>query len=133
MLDAARIERYTRQSESEWLLVGSTDPDGIAVFELLLGVSGVGPRVALALLSLPLSPDLRSSFDQDEAPGVYLAAIEQMGSDHSAVPVRFAIRYRAPRGDFFAAREDGLDGSWTVSDPGFAGTESDYVISWVGK
>lgn len=32
-----------------------------------------------------------------------------------------------------AAREDGLDGYWTVSDPGFAGTESDYVISWVGK
>ncbi len=63
---------------------------------------------ALALLPLLLSPDLSSSFDQDEAPGAYLAAIEQMGSDPSSVPVRFAIRYRPPREDFFAAREDGL-------------------------
>lgn len=62
--------------ESEWLLVGSTDPDGIAVFELLLGVSGVGPRVALALLSTLDTGELRRAIVQEDivtitrAPGV---------------------------------------------------------------
>jgi nitroreductase len=32
-----------------------------------------------------------------------------------------------------AARETGLDGTWKAGDPGFGGTEAEYVISWAGK
>ncbi len=32
-----------------------------------------------------------------------------------------------------AARESGLDGSWSDSHPGIGGAETEYVISWVGK
>ncbi|PKM97535.1 MAG: hypothetical protein CVU79_07810 [Elusimicrobia bacterium HGW-Elusimicrobia-3] len=63
---------------------------------------------ALALLPLLLSPDLLSSFGQDEAPGLELSAMEQLSSDPASAPVKFTIRYRAPSEDFFAAREDGL-------------------------
>jgi outer membrane protein OmpA-like peptidoglycan-associated protein len=63
---------------------------------------------ALALLSLLLSPDLRSAFSPEEAPGLELSAMEQLASDPTAPPVKFTIRYQAPADDFFAAREDGL-------------------------
>lgn len=32
-----------------------------------------------------------------------------------------------------AVRESGLDGAWSASDPGLAGVEAEYVISWEGK
>ncbi len=32
-----------------------------------------------------------------------------------------------------AAREGGLKGAWSAADPGLAGTEAEYVISWVGQ
>ena len=32
-----------------------------------------------------------------------------------------------------AARETGLDGAWKVSEPGFGGSEAEYVVSWIGR
>lgn len=55
--------------ENELVLYGFLTEEELALFELLLGVSGVGPKVALAILSA-LSPDvLRQAVARDE-PGV---------------------------------------------------------------
>jgi len=62
--------------ENEWLLVGAADVDAIALFCQLTGVSGVGPRAALALLSVLEPAALRQAIvDEDvlalvRAPGV---------------------------------------------------------------
>lgn len=55
--------------ENELALYGFLTEEELALFELLLGVAGVGPKVALAILST-LSPDmLRQAVARDE-PGV---------------------------------------------------------------
>lgn len=55
--------------ENELALYGFLTEEELALFELLLGVSGVGPKVALAILST-LPPDmLRQAVARDE-PGV---------------------------------------------------------------
>lgn len=55
--------------ENELALYGFLTEEELALFELLLGVSGIGPKVALAILST-LSPDmLRQAVARDE-PGV---------------------------------------------------------------
>lgn len=52
--------------ENELALYGFLTEEELGVFELLLGVSGVGPKVALAILST-LSPDmLRQAVTRDE-------------------------------------------------------------------
>lgn len=55
--------------ENELALYGFLTEEELGLFELLLGVSGVGPKVALAILST-LSPDvLRQAVARDE-PGI---------------------------------------------------------------
>ena len=55
--------------ENELALYGFLTEEELALFELLLGVSGVGPKVALSILSA-LSPDaLRQAVARDE-PGI---------------------------------------------------------------
>jgi Holliday junction DNA helicase RuvA len=73
---AVTLHTHLVVRENEWLLVGAADRDAIALFGLLLGVSGVGPRVALALLSAMEPAALRAAIaDEDvttltRAPGV---------------------------------------------------------------
>lgn len=50
------LHTYLQVRETELSLYGFEDSEELAVFELLLGVSGIGPKVALSTLSA-LSPD----------------------------------------------------------------------------
>jgi len=60
------LHTYLQVREDALTLYGFEHEDELAVFELLLGVSGVGPKVALAVLST-LSPDaLRLALVNDE-------------------------------------------------------------------
>jgi holliday junction DNA helicase RuvA len=53
--------------ETELTLYGFNNEEDLALFELLLGVSGVGPKAALAILST-LSPELlQSAVSREEA------------------------------------------------------------------
>ena len=64
-----QVELFTHLHvrENDLTLYGCGSEDALALFELLLGVSGVGPRVALAMLST-LSPDsLRLAIAQGNA------------------------------------------------------------------
>ncbi len=66
--DGAQISLHTylQVREDALTLYGFSSEDELGLFELLLGVSGVGPKVALSTLST-LSPDvLRLALAQDE-------------------------------------------------------------------
>jgi Holliday junction DNA helicase RuvA len=70
--------------ETELTLFGFRDEGDLQLFELLLGISGIGPKVALAILST-LSPDLlKSAIMREEAavlqrvPGIGKKTAERM-------------------------------------------------------
>lgn len=63
--------------EQELSLFGFADSQDLALFELLLGVSGIGPRLALATLSAMPADSLRLAISQEQ-PGV-LARIPGIG------------------------------------------------------
>jgi Holliday junction DNA helicase RuvA len=62
-----RLFTHLHVRENELTLYGCTTRDELEVFNLLLGVSGVGPKMALAVLST-LSPDsLRAAIAREQA------------------------------------------------------------------
>lgn len=63
---AVTLHTYLQVREDALNLYGFASEDELAIFELMLGVSGVGPRVALATLST-LTPDaIRLALANDE-------------------------------------------------------------------
>ena len=63
------LHTYLQVREDALNLFGFAETDELTMFELLLGVSGVGPKVALATLSV-LSPDMLRSAISSEEPGL---------------------------------------------------------------
>jgi Holliday junction DNA helicase RuvA len=75
LLDAAgplggtiSLHTHLHVRENELSLYGCASEDDLALFELLLGVSGVGPKVGLALLSTLSSDEVRAAIagEQDK-------------------------------------------------------------------
>jgi holliday junction DNA helicase RuvA len=54
--DRIELHTYLQVRETELTLYGFVDPDEKQLFELLIGVTGVGPKAALSVMST-LSPD----------------------------------------------------------------------------
>ncbi|MEZ4640385.1 MAG: Holliday junction branch migration protein RuvA [Caldilineaceae bacterium] len=54
--DTVSLHTHLQVRETELSLYGFEDGEDLAIFELLLGVSGIGPKVALSTLS-SLTPD----------------------------------------------------------------------------
>jgi len=63
------LHTYLQVRESDLSLYGFENDEELAVFELLLGVSGVGPKVALATLST-LTPDALRLAVSNKEPGM---------------------------------------------------------------
>jgi len=64
--DSVTVHTYLNVREDELTLFGFESEDERSLFETLIGVTGVGPKVALAVLSA-LSPDaLRSAVASDD-------------------------------------------------------------------
>lgn len=63
------LHTYLQVREDALNLFGFTDTDELAMFELLIGVNGVGPKVALSTLGV-LSPDMLRSAVNAEDPGM---------------------------------------------------------------
>jgi Holliday junction DNA helicase RuvA len=64
-----RLHTYLQVREDALNLFGFPSDEELAMFELLLGVNGVGPKVALATLSV-LSPDALRMAVASEEPGL---------------------------------------------------------------
>lgn len=67
--DQYSLHTYLQVREDALTLYGFESEDELAMFELLLGVNGVGPKVALATLST-LAPDALRLALANEEPGV---------------------------------------------------------------
>jgi Holliday junction DNA helicase RuvA len=63
------LHTYLQVREDSLNLFGFTDVEELAMFELLLGVNGVGPKVALATLSV-LNPDMLRMAVSSEEPAM---------------------------------------------------------------
>lgn len=63
------LHTYLQVREDALNLFGFADAEELAMFELLIGVSGVGPKVALAALSV-LNPDMLRNAVASEEPAL---------------------------------------------------------------
>lgn len=62
------LELYTHQHvrEDEVNLYGFIQPDELELFELLIGISGIGPRTALGILSIAGPDDVKESIGRGD-------------------------------------------------------------------
>src|SRR5215469_14072250 len=64
--DEVVVETYLHVREDALQLYGFANADERELFELLLGVSGIGPKVALAIVSGSPAADLRRAIARDD-------------------------------------------------------------------
>lgn len=64
------VHTYLYVRENEVALYGATDPAAVELFVLLLGVSGVGPRLAMAMLSTLDAAALQSAIVGEDIPSL---------------------------------------------------------------
>ena len=65
-----KVYTYLHVREDAMILFGFLTKDDLMVFKLLLGVSGIGPKGALAILSVMTSDDLRFAVLGDDAKAI---------------------------------------------------------------
>lgn len=65
-----KVYTYLHVREDAMLLFGFLTKDDLNVFKLLLGVSGIGPKGALAILSVMTTDDLRFAVLGDDAKAI---------------------------------------------------------------
>lgn len=115
-----KIYTYTYVREDAMLLYGFLTRDDLNVFRLLIGVSGIGPKGALAILSVMTPDDLRFAVLADDdktiakAPGIGKKTAQRLiielrdklslsdtfvepaaGRPEAGTPVRGAVRQEA--------------------------------------
>ena len=65
-----KVYTYLHVREDAMILFGFLTKDDLSVFKLLLGVSGIGPKGALAILSVMTTDDLRIAVLGDDAKAI---------------------------------------------------------------
>lgn len=68
--EEVKIYTYLHIREDAMLLYGFLTKDDLQVFQLLLGVSGIGPKGALSILSVLTTDDLRFAVLGDDAKAI---------------------------------------------------------------
>ena len=68
--EEVKIYTYLNVREDAMLLYGFLTRDDLRVFKLLIGVSGIGPKGALAILSVMTTDDLRFAVLGDDAKAI---------------------------------------------------------------
>ena len=121
--------------EDGWTLYGFTDPDERTVFEQVQTVSGIGPRIAMALLGSLTPDDLRRAVGaDDEATLMRVPGIGRKGAQRLILELKDRLgpalgsvtTDRAPvsaPGDWHAAVAAGL------ISLGWSGREADQAIA----
>lgn len=80
--DPAMLHTYLHVREDALLLFGFDSPAQRALFELLLGVTGIGPKVALALLSAASPDELQTAIAREDT--TMLARVPGIGKKTAA-------------------------------------------------
>jgi holliday junction DNA helicase RuvA len=111
------IEVHTVVREDALQLYGFATAEERELFELLLGVNGVGPKVALAILSGSTPAELRRAIVRDDVkrfqaiPGIGLKTAQRV-----VLELKAAVADTAPPGDELAARDALVELGWSVLD-----------------
>ncbi len=80
--DSGMLHTYLHVREDALMLFGFESPAQRALFELLLGVSGIGPKVALALLSAASPDELQTAIAREDT--AMLARVPGIGKKTAA-------------------------------------------------
>lgn len=94
--DPIELHTYLQVREDALNLFGFSEQAELAMFELLLGVSGVGPKVALATLTV-LTPDALRRAVVGEEPGL-IARVPGVGK-RTAEKIVLELRDKVKRSD----------------------------------
>ncbi len=114
------IEIHTVVREDALQLYGFATADERELFELLLSVSGVGPKVALAILSGSTPAELRRAIARDDVkrfqaiPGIGLKTAQRVVLELKAAVADAAAA--AGASDDLAARDALVELGWTLLD-----------------
>ena len=127
------VETYTHVRDDALQLFGFASADERMLFELLLGVSGVGPKVALAIVSGSTPAELRRAIARDDT--ARFEAIPGIGRKTAQrVVMELKEKIAASAGDELAAGGGGLarealvELGWSVIDAERALAEVDESL-----
>jgi Holliday junction DNA helicase RuvA len=111
------IEIHTVVREDALQLFGFATADERQLFELLLGVNGVGPKVALAILSGSTPAELRRAIARDDVkrfqaiPGIGLKTAQRV-----VLELKAAVADATAAGDDLQARDALVELGWNILD-----------------
>ena len=124
------VEVHTVVREDALQLYGFATSDERELFELLLGVSGVGPKVALAILSGSTPAELRRAIARDDVkrfqaiPGIGLKTAQRV-----VLELKAAVADATAAGEDLAARDALVELGWSLLDADRALAEVDASLS----
>ena len=111
------VEIHTVVREDALQLFGFATADERQLFELLLGVNGVGPKVALAILSGSTPAELRRAIARDDVkrfqaiPGIGLKTAQRV-----VLELKAAVAEATAAGDELQARDALVELGWSILD-----------------
>jgi holliday junction DNA helicase RuvA len=111
------VEIHTVVREDALQLFGFATADERGLFELLLGVNGVGPKVALAILSASTPAELRRAIARDDVkrfqaiPGIGLKTAQRV-----VLELKAAVADATAAGDDLQARDALVELGWSILD-----------------
>jgi holliday junction DNA helicase RuvA len=111
------VEIHTVVREDALQLFGFATADERQLFELLLGVNGVGPKVALAILSGSSPAELRRAIARDDVkrfqaiPGIGLKTAQRV-----VLELKAAVADATAAGDDLQARDALVELGWSILD-----------------
>ena len=124
------VETYLNVREDALQLYGFATAEERELFELLLGVSGVGPKVALAILSGSTPAELRRAIVREDVkrfqaiPGIGLKTAQRV-----VLELKAAVTDAAAPGEELAARDALVELGWSLLDAERALAEVDTSLS----
>jgi holliday junction DNA helicase RuvA len=128
------IEIHTVVREDALQLVGFATAEERELFELLLGVSGVGPKVALAIVSGSTPAELRRAIARDDVkrfqaiPGIGLKTAQRVVLELKEKLV--LLHPEVPEGGDLTARDALVELGWSLVDAerALASVDSDLSV-----
>jgi Holliday junction DNA helicase RuvA len=115
--DEATVETYLHVREDALQLYGFATADERELFELLLGVSGVGPKVALAIVSGSPPAELRRAIARDDtARFEAIPGIGRKTAQRVILELREKLGDVAPPAGGVLARDALVELGWSLLD-----------------
>ncbi len=121
------LNTYTHVREDVLALYGFLTADDLALFELLISVSGVGPKAAVNILSAASSDKIRSSI-QKQDPGI-LYSVSGIGKKTAEKIVVELKNKLGATSELFSLSSETEDLHQALSDLGFKPNEINAAIS----